>query len=160
MVDLSPTDHISFPVQPTWRAYAHMALTTASSSLSSMVISRSPLLLTLIGQQSFSYVDNDRAYSSSIMPLLIFHLQPHPKSFGLSPLPPSFPQTLLRHFSLPPYVPNSVVIPTFTRASFFNWASPRPSSPCQLITQGSDESPARHLPKQRSVYVFVVSQKV
>ena len=111
-----------------------MALTTASSGLSSMVTSRSPLLLTLIRQQSFNCVDNDRAYNRSIMPLLIFHLQPHPNSFGLSPLPPSFTQTLLRHFSLPPYVPNSVIIHTFTRASFFNWASPCPSSPCQLLT--------------------------
>ncbi len=52
-----------------------------------------------------------------------------------SPLPPSSPQTLLRHFSLPPYLPNSVIIPTFTRASFFNWARPCPSSPCQLLTR-------------------------
>ena len=105
-----------------------MALTTASSSLSSMVISRSPLLLTRI-RQSFNYVDNDRAYNRSIVTLLIFHLQPHPNSFGLLPLPPSFPQTLLRHFSFPPHVPNSVIIPTFTRASFFNW-----SRACQLLT--------------------------
>ena len=114
-----------------------MALTMASSSLSSMVISPSPLLLTLIRQQSFNCVDNERAYSRSIMPLLIFHLQPHPNSFGLSPLPPSFPQTRLRHFSpchhicqIPSSSPRLPGLASLTGLVHV----PVQCSPCQLLT--------------------------